>query len=182
MITITINLKNVGCYDYNGKFADFKGNGFECSISGNLDRVLLILAIISIERGISCKIEGYTEITLSKNDLIRIEERISKIIESSYLPIIQLFGYYQLVNDIRTRYLLLWNIVELIAIEKIPELSPCTRIRKIINQSLNINSGKRTIIKKLFSKRSNLDVSDHDIKILEKVVINALRELLNELS
>jgi len=66
--TIIINLKNIGCYDYNGKFVNFKGNGFECTISGNFNNVLLTLALISIERGISCKIEGYTETTFSKND------------------------------------------------------------------------------------------------------------------
>ena len=179
MSTLDINIKTIGCVDYEGINIQFKGNGFECRIIGPIDNVLTALALIMIERGVECSLEGFTQTTLSRDDLAKIDKLLPHVKNIVSQEILKLLGYYQLLNDKRLKYLTLWNILEILSSEKMPELSLSSRVRRLIIQFLEIREGKRKIIKNLFTKRGRLNIEDKDLEILRKVIVSLFRKLLS---
>lgn len=172
--------KNIGCYDYNGLVVELKGDGLRCTISGTINETLLFIGALLLERGVTCKGErSYTETTLSISDVQRLEEIVNEVKGTVIEEVLKLLGIYQLINDVKTRFLILWNIIEIISSYYYPRTGYLSRIRKIMGR---VVKGEQSSVRKLLKVKKELNVGVEDLVFSQKLTLKLVKESIRKFS
>ena len=173
-----IKLSSIACVNYEVEDVIYRGDGVSyCEISGNLVKVLAILGLIVLERGVDLRAQ-YTLTTLSRDDEARYYRIVTELVKvrPELVDVLMLIGLQELTHSSGLRYGLLWLVLEYYGLKLFPDRRVASRVRKTLLKYLDVSS-KQRIIKRLFSVRSLLLPEDEDLKLLKKTVRSMLREL-----
>ncbi len=173
-----IKLSSIACVEYSEPDLTYRGDGVSyCELTGDLVKVLAVLGLIVLERGVDLKAQ-YTITTLSRDDEARYYRIVSELakVKPDLIDILVLIGVQEFLFSLGLRYGVLWLILEYYGLKLFPDKRVASRVRKTLLKFLNVPS-KQRIAKRLFSTRSILLPEVDDLRLLKKTVRAMLREL-----